>query len=196
MQYKILFAVAFFGIASAFPAKLLRVPKIYNALITTKEKLLPSEAYPASTGPVFQPIGLTGEPVLLNPEAFVKKAGENSPAEEEGGKPKKEPAPLVFYPRYSVYYPPQPLLPYQQPIVYTTFENNNPGKAPVENNPEPEASDDAAPADPQPEAALPPFPPSTGFGYVKNNSNKNIGVPDVPPPPPPVGVPRQEENAN
>lgn len=189
MQYKIFVLVAFFGIASAFPAKLLRVPKIYNALITTKEKLLPSEAYPASTGPVFQPIGLTGEPVLLNPEAFARKAGEeeDAAAAPDGAdqKPKKEPTPLVFYPRYNVYYPPQPFLPYQQPIVYTTFENNQGMRTePVETRPE------AVEAQPE---AVPP-PPSNGFEYVKNNSPRNIGVPDVPPPPPPVGVPRQEEN--
>lgn len=31
----------------ADPAKLRRVPRIYNALITTDEELLPSQAYPA-----------------------------------------------------------------------------------------------------------------------------------------------------
>ncbi|KAJ9594901.1 hypothetical protein L9F63_013800 [Diploptera punctata] len=38
-------------------AGLLRVPKVYNALITTNEKLVPSRAYSVSA-PVFQPVGL------------------------------------------------------------------------------------------------------------------------------------------
>lgn len=192
------------------------MPKIYNALITTKEKLLPSEAYPATTGPVFQPIGLTGEPVLLNPEDFIKKSapqpgGEEVPGSDtqpEGETNAKKPAPIVFYPRYSVYYPHQPYIPFQQPIVYTSFQNNQnpvqtkqdqpqePQPELTENNPEPEAN-----PNPDSYAPLPGFPPvrslppaPSGFPYVKNNSPKNIGVPDVPPPPPPVGIPKQEES--
>lgn len=38
-------------------AKLRKVPKVYNALITTDEQLTPSKAYPL-VQPVFQPIPL------------------------------------------------------------------------------------------------------------------------------------------
>lgn len=184
------------------------MPKIYNALITTKEKLLPSEAYPATTGPVFQPIGLTGEPVLLNPEAFVKKSQSGEDLQDDGemedlaspeqprpfSKKEKEVPPVVFYPRYSVYYPHQPVLPfsniYQQPLVYTAFEKPTVDQpAPTLQSREPLENEDATAA---PEV-IPPLP--AGVTYVKNNSPKHLGIPDVPPPPPPVGAPQNARSA-
>jgi len=41
-------------VCNGLPAKLLRVPKIYNALITSNEMLIPSQAYPA-VSPVLRP---------------------------------------------------------------------------------------------------------------------------------------------
>lgn len=45
----------------ADPAKLRRVPRIYNALITSDEELLPSQAYPA-VAPVLRPAPLSYTP--------------------------------------------------------------------------------------------------------------------------------------
>ncbi|KAG8331413.1 hypothetical protein J6590_042180 [Homalodisca vitripennis] len=50
-------AVAF-PFADPDPAKLRRIPRIYNALITSEEQLLPSQAYPA-VAPVLRPAALT-----------------------------------------------------------------------------------------------------------------------------------------
>lgn len=163
--------------------KLLRVPKIYNALITTNQKLLPSEALPASSGPSFQPIGLSGEPVLLNPQDFEKE-----PAPLEGDAPRpfsKMPTPITFYPRYNVYHQlPQSVFPYHD--VYQP----PPIVVPVQRSQSSEVSR------PEPQNEEPPqteTPPKPEFGFVTNNRPSNSDIPNVPPPLPPVGAPRPQE---
>lgn len=49
------------ALPSADPAKLRRIPRIYNALITSDEELLPSQAYPA-VAPVLRPAPLPFAP--------------------------------------------------------------------------------------------------------------------------------------
>lgn len=180
--------------------KLLRVPKIYNALITTNQKLVPSEAFPASTGPVFQPLGLSGDPVLLNPEAFTKA---QSLAEVEGEPPRpfaksgKMPAPVVFYPRYNVYHQlPQSVFPYhnvyQPPPIVVPVERSQVSppmeEASTTHEESPASEEEAAPTSGPVASSMRP-----AFGFVTNNSPKNPDIPNVPPPLPPVGAPRPPE---
>ncbi|EEB12171.1 hypothetical protein Phum_PHUM161150 [Pediculus humanus corporis] len=86
-------------------AKLLKVPKIYNALITSKEKILPSEAYPGTTGPIFQPIGLPLQTLYLQPPVLVDGIGKNDNLNSGNGENGKVPSgkskilqPVTFYP--------------------------------------------------------------------------------------------------
>lgn len=168
--------------------KLLRVPKIYNALITTNQKLLPSEAFPATSGPSFQPIGLSGDPVLLNPQDFEKQE-EAMPLEGDAPRPfAKMPTPITFYPRYNVYHQlPQSVFPYhdvyQPPPIVVPVQRSQSPQVPKTETPTEEA--------PQQENA-----PKPEFGFVTNNRPDNSDIPNVPPPLPPVGAPRPQEESS
>jgi hypothetical protein len=59
-------------------AKLRKVPKVYNALITTDEQLTPSKAYPI-VQPVFQPIPLFSP---LYPISYAENHAPNSNVRE------------------------------------------------------------------------------------------------------------------
>lgn len=187
------------GIAG-LPGKLLKVPKIYNALITTKEKLLPSEAYPATTGPIFQPIAFTGEPILLNANDFINSANQQEvwrkamqsdhEDDEKSSDSGKEPSPLVFYPRYGVYYPHHTVVSYvntlQHSFVYTAVDHSKGGvKTPL---PRPDGDRGMSVDDYIDDPSY-----RMEATYSKNNRPSKIGVPDVPPPPLPVGYTPEDQ---
>ena len=111
--------------ASLVDGGLLRVPKIYNALITTNEKLVPSRAISVSA-PVFQPVGLAPPVpavVVTSPyiavddaksndtEAELKpdeKAEEKQPEEKKNGTanaiPFVSPLPVAYYNSITYYH--------------------------------------------------------------------------------------------
>lgn len=179
------------NIASVRPAKLLRVPKIYNALITSREKILPSEAYPASTGPIFQPIGLPGQTIVI-PGVFYEqvKGSENGDSVRPPGSTKKfkTPIPVTFYPRYSLYYAHQPYLTLQQTLFYSPAQSSpqHESQIPPEKKLSFEEHSNLSYQKPKIESTenLPEFPAPKE--YVKNNRPADRNIPDIPPPPPPV----------
>ena len=64
-------------------AGLLRVPKVYNALITTNEKLVPSRAISVSA-PVFQPIGLApAVPAVVVTSPYIAVDAKSNETETE-----------------------------------------------------------------------------------------------------------------
>lgn len=191
------------NVAAAFPAKLLRIPKIYNALITSKEKILPSEAYPASTGPIFQPIGLAGGTVFIQPEIIIDgpkpedydvKEGDDVKIPWESMRKSKYPEPLTFFPRYSVYYPSQPHLIIQQPFIYTTIEDpessrriqtKSANRQPlVDRELENEERKDLSYQKSKMKSKS--SPATISREYVKNNRPADRSIPDIQPPPPPI----------
>ncbi|XP_063225042.1 uncharacterized protein LOC134532509 [Bacillus rossius redtenbacheri] len=167
---------------------LLKVPRVYNALITSSEPLLPSRAYSVSS-PALLPV-LPAPYVALplaapelppppgnSSEPTTTAAPETAAAPEPpaAGGPlygSGAPFPLAFYPPlgYSPfsYYP--SVLAYSYP--YPLF-------APL-----PHAGETPAAA----AAAAPQLPPP---GPVKNNKPEDSAVPDVSPPPPPSGAARE-----
>lgn len=99
---------------AADPAKLRRVPRIYNALITTDEELLPSQAYPAvapvlrpySPYPPYSPYGLPpalhGSYGLYAPDPYSLQSysripGFNDTLQDPQGTPQRQPPQPPLY---------------------------------------------------------------------------------------------------
>lgn len=204
ISFQGLIFIVLLGVGVATPAKLLRVPKIYNALITSKEKILPSEAFPGTTGPLFQPIGLPGQPLLIHPEIIGgKKLSDVKEGDEvklpyHDSKSSKVPQPLTFFPRYSLYYANQPHLILQH--LYAPLELTG-SPQPVGNSQthvdrdleREELKDLSVQKNKQEGRVSSPVPSDTPKEYFKNNRPANKNIPDIPPPPPPIRYRNIEE---
>ncbi|RZF44213.1 hypothetical protein LSTR_LSTR003853 [Laodelphax striatellus] len=158
------------------PARLLKVPRIYNALITTDEELTPSQAYPAVAPvlrPAYHPLSYF---VYGNGDGDVGGSiiQHNGPAYQDGA---QQPNLARF-----------PSLPGQQ----------QPSEEPL---PGPQQDQGALPGQQQPQEGqgAPSIyslqakqRPPVFDDQVKNNRNPEI--PDVPPPPLPVRAPGSGNN--
>lgn len=86
MEWKLLTALACIVatlLVDGAIAGLLKVPKVYNALITTNEKLVPSRAISVSA-PVFQPIGLApAVPAVLVTSPYIAVDARSNDTEAE-----------------------------------------------------------------------------------------------------------------
>ncbi|XP_067000829.2 uncharacterized protein [Anabrus simplex] len=124
-----LLIVASVLVCSQVDAGLLRVPRVYNALITTNEKLVPSRAISVSA-PVLSPLALgpVGPVILGSPAALADlpeaKNGTDSEAAPEEAKPSNKTLPLapVLAPLpvtvYSTYHPYSYYSPFLTPYSY------------------------------------------------------------------------------
>ncbi|XP_018908894.2 uncharacterized protein [Bemisia tabaci] len=142
--------------------RLLRVPKIYNTLISSDEELIPSLAYKA-VSPIVKSIApspyfpyapvvnvATHEPVVIPPQESYQSHFEQDPQ-------------VLSYDRKGVYNDLiSSLLTLNQSLSNSMSAEDSPG-------PRGKAKQER-------------------FGDIRNNRNRNPSVPDVPPPPIPVRI--------
>lgn len=168
--------------SSALPG-LLKIPKVYNALITSDQNLTPSRAFPVIQ-PVVHRTALGLVPPLFYPQfapQFVpeipieKKEKPDPSKENDKDSQKPQEPPLKFYPNY-------------QTVLYEPYFYSYSGLGPQ--------VEQANYQDYQPEQMLDPIPPDMKDTYperllphLHEENQIKLGekdkIPDVPPPPVP-----------
>ncbi|XP_043256760.1 uncharacterized protein LOC122399830 [Colletes gigas] len=182
--------VGLVGLAMGHPG-LLRVPKVYNAVVTSNQNLSPSRAVPViqpvihrtAIGyvPPFYYTQVAPQSALRTSEASGEPADKKEDNAGSGSRSKQGEEPLSFYPNYqSLYYDPYFYYNGVNPLIPGTYYT-----------------------DYHPYGILEPIPPSTpkdgpsghllpGYHEEKKDTAKleKDKVPDVPPPPLPTAVPK------
>ncbi|XP_054277728.1 uncharacterized protein LOC128996427 [Macrosteles quadrilineatus] len=153
----------------ADPAKLRRIPRIYNALITSDEQLLPSQAYPA-VAPVLRPAPLAPYPysypygapyTVYAPDPYGLQAYSRLPGFNDTLQDPEAPAAPAQNPQLFSLQPQQTI-----PQVTDQVKNNRPGNPDIPDVPPPPlpVSPPRSPDDKSPERKPGEYPPAPSQG--------------------------------